>query len=116
MTLQETIQILVPRAGNLAYGNILTRPYIAKIFVRRDNAYTLARLEEIHYAPAWAQVRAIIYQSNKELLTVAGSGGKIEIEHDFTEHEPQEMSLENRSIDTEVRFSLRFRSWQYGEQ
>lgn len=115
MPTRETIQILLPRAADVGQGKIQTREYRMQLFARRDNAFKLASLERIDYAPAWAKVEAVAYEGDREMARVAGDGGNLLLSLEVTDTEPEVIAIENLSIDTEVRANLRFRSWQNGE-
>jgi len=115
MPTRETIQILLPRAADVGLGTIQTREYRMQLFVRRDNAFKAVSLESIDYAPGWAKLEATYYVGEREMWRVAGDGGKIEIQTEVSDMEPQTIAIENLSIDAEVRVNLRFRSWQAGE-
>lgn len=115
MPSQETIQILLPRAADVGQGKIQTREYRMQLFARRDNAFKQVTLERIDYAPGWAKVEATVYVGDREMWRVAGDGGRLDIQADVTDMQPQSVAIENLSIDTEVRANLRFRGWQSGE-
>lgn len=115
MPIQDTLQILVPGAADIGRGVIQTREYPVVIYVQRENAFTNIHIEKITYSPSWAKVQAAQYKSDIEIARNAGADGTIGIEFDITDRESQTLGLENFSIDTDVRFTIHFRSWQYGE-
>jgi hypothetical protein len=115
MPIQDTLQILIPSAADVGNGLIQTREYNPVIFVNRSNAFVLLQIEKIDYSPSWARVIAKIYESGLETTRDSGSGGTINLEYSITDMEQKTIGLENMSIDTEVRFTIHFRSWQYGE-
>lgn len=86
-----------------------------QVFARRDNAFKAVDLQAIDYAPGWAKIEATLYVGDREMFRVAGDAGKIDIQAEVTDMEPQTIAIENLSIDAEVRVNLRFRGWQFGE-
>jgi hypothetical protein len=115
MPIQDSIQILVPRAADVGNGLIQTREYLPVIYVRRENAFITLQIEKISYSPSWAKVQAVLYESGIESVRTSGANGLIDLQSTVNDTEPKAVGIENLSIDTEVRFTIRFRSWQYGE-
>jgi hypothetical protein len=115
MPQQDSIQILIPAAADIGYGNVATREYPIQIFVRNTGYFYAIKIEKIIYSPAWAKVQAAIFESGIETQRFAGDNGTLGLELEISNTETRYMSLVNLSIDTEVRFTLYFRGWQYGE-
>lgn len=99
----------------MGYGKLQSREYRMQLFARRDNAFKQVDLLKIDYAPAWAKLEAVLYEGDREMARIAGSGGQLLIETTVTDMEPETIAVENLSMDTEVRLNLRFRGWQMGE-
>jgi hypothetical protein len=115
MPIDDHILFLIPRAADIAYGNVVTREYPITLYVKGQSHFYAVKLLHIHYTPAWAKMIARVYESGTMVQEYAGSDGMIEIDFEVSNMESKMFALENLSIDAEVRCTLHFRGWQYGE-
>lgn len=119
MPSEESTLILLPKAMDRSLINdvrtVGVRAFPVKLFVRRSNGFVLVQLLHAHYSPAWAKVTITLYYAGVEYQQIPGDNGKIDFQTMLTDQEPVDIRLENNSIDTEVRFTLVTRGWQYGE-
>lgn len=119
MPQEERTLILLPRAMDQATIDNPTlvgvRQFQTQLYVRRVAYFTDVELVDVRYSPAWAKFQVALFQSGVELQRYAGNNGLLEIGVMFDDSEPLTVVLENNSIDTDVRVTLRLRGWQYGE-
>lgn len=101
---KERIRITLPRAKEYGNGNVGTRQYDLKIFVK--NPFEYVNLTGIHYSPSFARVQVDVMRGGLELETVHGSEGKIDIQHSTDQFEPMHIRLYNLDIDTDVKYTL----------
>lgn len=111
----DRIPLWLPRAIDKGRGVIDVRTFPLQIWLRRDNGFRSALLEQISYNPRWIQIAVIASQSGVEYLRVYGSEGKIDVGLALSDNEPVDLALENYSMDSDAKMTLQIRGWRTGE-
>lgn len=115
MPIEDHLQILIPAAADVGYGNITIREYPCTVYARTEHHFIAVSILHIHYSPEWAKVQVIVYESSSEVQRYAGSNGIFPFELEASRMEQKQFGLINLSVDTDVRFTVHFRGWQIGE-
>jgi hypothetical protein len=115
MPTEDYLQILVYKAMDRGHARLAIREFVGTLFAKGKNNFELVQLQKINYAPSWAKVEAAIYVSGRDTKRTAGDNGTIILDAQATDMETFEIHLYNKSIDTEVMYTLHLIGWQAGE-
>lgn len=113
--IEERIQILLPKAIDNGQTQISVREFPLTIFCNKNNYFIVAIFDKIEYFPRWANVRVDRLVSGAIAETYTGDNGSIDIGVSINAESQETFALYNESVDTQLRMTLMFRGWQFGE-